>query len=128
MPRVSRGSTPPAIPGASRLRLGRSGRGPEWTAVTFPADIPEITAVGGTEFNESGGAGWNAKNGPTGATATGYLPEKGWNDTAASGGIWASGGLASVSVPETMVPDRPRRAERRRQRRARYLAYRVRRA
>jgi hypothetical protein len=69
-------------------------------AVTFPGDIPEVTAVGGTEFNESGGAGWNTGNSATYGSAKGYLPEKGWNDTALGGGIWASGGGASVVFPK----------------------------
>jgi hypothetical protein len=65
-------------------------------AVTFPADIPEITAVGGTEFDEAGSAGWSSQNSLTWQSVTGYLPEIGWNDTALGGGIWASGGGASV--------------------------------
>ena len=65
-------------------------------AVTFPADIPEVTAVGGTEFNESGSAGWSSTNSSTWQSANGYLPEKGWNDTSLGDGIWASGGGASV--------------------------------
>ena len=65
--------------------------------VTFPADIPEVTAVGGTEFNEPNGAGWASKNTSTFASVTGYLPEKAWNDTASGGGIAASGGGASVT-------------------------------
>ncbi len=69
-------------------------------AVSFPADIPEITAVGGTEFNESGNAGWNNTNSATGGSATGYLPEKAWNDTPSGGGIWGSGGGASVVFPK----------------------------
>jgi Pro-kumamolisin, activation domain/Bacterial Ig-like domain (group 3) len=68
--------------------------------VTFPADIPEITAVGGTEFSESGSAGWSATNSATFGSATGYIPEKAWNDTALGGGIWASGGGASAVFPK----------------------------
>ncbi len=68
--------------------------------VTFPADIPEITAVGGTEFSESGGSGWSATNSATFGSATGYIPEKAWNDTALGGGIWASGGGASTVFPK----------------------------
>jgi hypothetical protein len=68
--------------------------------VSFPADIPEITAVGGTEFNETGSTGWNSSNSSTSASATGYLPEKGWNDTASGGGIWASGGGKSAVFPK----------------------------
>ncbi len=69
-------------------------------AVSYPADIPEITAVGGAEFNESGSAGWSTQNSATMGSATGYLPEKAWNDTALGGGIWASGGGASVVFPK----------------------------
>jgi hypothetical protein len=69
-------------------------------AVTYPADIPEITAVGGAEFNESGSAGWSAQNSATWGSAAGYLPEKAWNDTSLGGGIWASGGGASVVFPK----------------------------
>lgn len=65
-------------------------------AVTLPADIPEVTGVGGTEFNETGSTGWNSQNALTGQSATGYLPEIAWNDTALGGGIWASGGGSSV--------------------------------
>jgi subtilase family serine protease len=67
--------------------------------VTFPADIPEITAVGGTEFNE-GSTGWSATNSSTWQSATGYLPEKAWNDTPSGGGIWASGGGVSAVFPK----------------------------
>ena len=38
-------------------------------SVTFPADIPEVTAVGGTEFNETSNAVWSAKNGVNGGSA-----------------------------------------------------------
>jgi len=66
-------------------------------SVTFPADIPEVTAVGGSEFNEANGQGWASKNSSTFASATGYLPEKAWNDSSNGGGIAASGGGASVT-------------------------------
>ena len=65
-------------------------------SVIFPANIPEVTAVGGTEFNETGNSGWNAQNGTSGASVTGYLPEKAWNDTALGHGIAAGGGGASA--------------------------------
>jgi len=69
-------------------------------AVTFPVDVPEVTAVGGTEFAESGNTGWSGQNSATLSSATGYLPEKAWNDTALGGGIWASGGGASKAFPK----------------------------
>lgn len=61
-------------------------------AVLLPASIPEVTAVGGTEFAESfsGGNFWNAEG-----SATGYIPEQVWNDTVLSDTLLASGGGAS---------------------------------
>ena len=64
-------------------------------AVEFPASIPEVTSVGGTEFNEGGGIYWSATNGPTGGSAQLYIPEIGWNDTPALSVLEASGGGAS---------------------------------
>ena len=52
-------------------------------AVSFPASVPEITAVGGTEFNEGNGSYWNAANGTHGGSARSYVPEMAWNDTGA---------------------------------------------
>jgi subtilase family serine protease len=64
-------------------------------AVTSPADVPEITAVGGTELNE-GSSGWSATNGSTLASVTGYLPEEAWDDIVAGYDIESGGGGASV--------------------------------
>jgi uncharacterized protein (TIGR03437 family) len=73
-------------------------------AVNFPASIPEVTAVGGTEFNEAGGTYWNATNGPNGGSATSYIPETAWNDTVKSvadgKGIDATGGGVSSFYPK----------------------------
>jgi subtilase family serine protease len=57
---------------------------------TFPASIPEVTGVGGTEFVEAGGAYWGSQS------ALSYIPEKAWNDTALAETLEASGGAASV--------------------------------
>ena len=64
-------------------------------AVDAPASIPEITGLGGTTFNEQGGAYWSAAG-----TATGYIPETVWNDTSASYGLASGGGGASVFFPQ----------------------------
>ena len=64
-------------------------------SVVFPASFPEITAVGGTEFTETGGAGWNTQNTATWASATGWITEKAWNDTAPGKTISSTGGGAS---------------------------------
>jgi uncharacterized protein (TIGR03437 family) len=63
-------------------------------AVSFPASLPEVTAVGGTEFNEQASS-W-AGNSLNLSSVAGYLPEVAWNDTSAAFGLRASGGGASV--------------------------------
>jgi uncharacterized protein (TIGR03437 family) len=62
----------------------------------FPASIPEVTAVGGTEFDEGSGNYWNPFNLANGASAISYIPEMAWNDSAAAGTIQASGGGPSI--------------------------------
>jgi uncharacterized protein (TIGR03437 family) len=69
-------------------------------AVNFPASIPEVTAVGGTEFNEGGGTYWNTSNGSTGGSALSYIPEMAWNDTTLGGKFYATGGGASSFYPK----------------------------
>jgi subtilase family serine protease len=69
--------------------------------VSLPASVPEITAVGGTEFGEGSLSYWIGNNGPGGGSALSYIPETAWNDTAvneALGGVIGSsgGGLSSV--------------------------------
>jgi len=64
-------------------------------SVDAPASVPEVTGVGGTEFNEGSGTYWNASNSSSLASAQGYIPEMVWNDsglanTPASGGGGAS--------------------------------------
>ena len=68
--------------------------------VNLPASIPEVTAVGGTEFNEGGLSYWNATNNLNGASATSYIPETSWNDTLLGGGLAASGGGKSSVYPK----------------------------
>lgn len=63
-------------------------------SVSFPASLPEVTAVGGTEFNEPD-FNWNSRNSSDGTSVFGYLPEVGWNDTSQAAGLRASGGGAS---------------------------------
>ena len=68
--------------------------------VQVPSDIPEVTAVGGTMFNEAGGAYWNPVNSLTNGTALSYIPEAAWNETSLPGGLGAGGGGASVLFPK----------------------------
>ncbi len=52
--------------------------------VSLPASVPEVTAVGGTEFNEGSVSYWSGSNGLYGGSALSYIPEMAWNDTAVS--------------------------------------------
>ncbi len=65
-------------------------------AVGIPASVPEVTAVGGTEFNEGSLTYWSASNGPYGGSALSYIPEVSWNDTVANGSLAASSGGLSA--------------------------------
>ena len=68
----------------------------EGLAVQFPSDSPDVTGVGGTEFNEGTGTYWNSKNGSGDGSATSYTPEMVWNDDATSQALASSGGGAST--------------------------------
>jgi subtilase family serine protease len=64
-------------------------------SVDLPASIPEVTAVGGSEFQEGSGTYWSSTNTANLASALSYIPETTWNDTNSSG-LASSGGGASV--------------------------------
>ena len=90
--------------GAADCESGGASSATHGLAVNFPASIPEVTAVGGTEFNEGSGTYWNTGNGPNGGSARSYIPEMAWNDTAVSvaagQGLAATGGGASSFYPK----------------------------
>lgn len=65
-------------------------------AVDVPASIPEVTGVGGTEFNEGSGQYWNSTNDTSEASALSYIPETSWNDSAIVGQPDATGGGTSI--------------------------------
>ncbi len=65
-------------------------------AVIIPASLPEVTGVGGTQFNEGSGNYWSTKNGKGMASAVSYIPEAAWNETTDGSALGASGGGASV--------------------------------
>jgi uncharacterized protein (TIGR03437 family) len=65
-------------------------------AVPFPGGIPEVTSVGGSQLDDSGGAYWNASNGAAGGSAISYIPERAWNDTAAAHVLSGGGGGSST--------------------------------
>ena len=68
-------------------------------AVISPSSIPEVTGVGGTEFNEGSGTYWNSTNDSSHASALGYTPEMAWNDASGDPSnlrLWSSTGGASI--------------------------------
>jgi len=69
-------------------------------AVWFPASIPEITAVGGTEFDDASGNYWATQNSANAASALSYIPEIAWNDSALLYGLASGGGGASTFFPK----------------------------
>ena len=72
-------------------------------AVSFPASIPEVTAVGGTSFADQGnnwGANyWDTANSQTDASALSYIPENAWNDSGIADVLAASAGGLSALYP-----------------------------
>ncbi|MBZ5726717.1 MAG: Ig-like domain repeat protein [Acidobacteriia bacterium] len=75
---------------------GSSPAGIHGPAVDLPGSIPEVTSVGGSEFNEGTGKYWAAINASNGSSAQSYIPEMAWNDTLADGGLASGGGGASI--------------------------------
>ncbi len=68
-------------------------------SVDFPASCPQVTAVGGLEFNEGAGNYWSATNTPNnanGASALSYIPEMVWNDSGTDDQPSGGGGGLSV--------------------------------
>jgi len=78
------------------LVVATHGRG-----IQFPENMPEVTSVGGTLFNEGSGTYWSTTNSAAG-TALSYIPEVAWNETSVAFGLGASGGGASrqLSKPD----------------------------
>jgi hypothetical protein len=87
--------------GAAACDLSHSSQATQGLAVNGPASIPEVTAVGGTEFNEGGGTYWGNSNGANGGSALSYIPELAWDDSSAgtgfqTGALASTGGGASI--------------------------------
>jgi uncharacterized protein (TIGR03437 family) len=67
-------------------------------SVQTPGSLPEVTAVGGTQFSEGTGTYWAATNTPTFGSALSYIPEIAWNETTAAG-LASTGGGNSIYYP-----------------------------
>jgi subtilase family serine protease len=59
-------------------------------AVQFPAAMPEVTGIGGSQFVEGTGTYWATGNSSTFGSALSYIPEAAWNESSSSG-LGASG-------------------------------------
>jgi len=69
-------------------------------AVDSPGSVPEVTAMGGTEFFEGTSNYWAASNSnPNSGSALSYIPEIVWNETS-SQGLAAGGGGRSIFYPQ----------------------------
>ena len=75
-------------------------------AVDAPGSIPEVTSMGGTQFNEQGGSYWSATNTANDASALAYIPEMVWNTTAIEGRLAAGGGGAKHFFSAAGLADR----------------------
>jgi subtilase family serine protease len=75
-------------------------------SVDVPAAIPEVTGVGGSEFNEGSGTFWSSTNNSNNGSALSYIPEKAWNDTGigARKTVAAGGGGKSIFFLKTDAP------------------------
>jgi uncharacterized protein (TIGR03437 family) len=68
--------------------------------VSYPASVPEVTAVGGTTFKDSGGSYWAPSNDANGASALSYIPETAWNDSVLRNDFIGTGGGVSSLFPK----------------------------
>jgi uncharacterized protein (TIGR03437 family) len=85
---------------AGATACDRNGPTPQATkgvSIGLPSSFPEITAVGGTEFNDGNGAGYfSSTNDANGGSALSYIPERPWNDAALTNSVEGTGGGASI--------------------------------
>jgi subtilase family serine protease len=80
---------------------GGSASSGSGAAINGLCSSPYSTCVGGTEFVEGSNPGqyWLPGNNSVYGSATGYIPEAVWNESASNGGsgLWAGGGGASIT-------------------------------
>src|SRR5439155_1126952 len=105
--------------GAAGCDPGGPTQATKGLGVNILASAPEVTAVGGTTFNEGSGNYWSSSNNSTTrASALSYIPETSWNDTPSLGALWSTGGGLSLyyakpswqtgpGVPNDSVRDMP---------------------
>uniref|UniRef100_Q01UW0 Peptidase S8 and S53, subtilisin, kexin, sedolisin n=1 Tax=Solibacter usitatus (strain Ellin6076) TaxID=234267 RepID=Q01UW0_SOLUE len=85
---------------------------------SFPADLPEVTSVGGTMFNEGDSRYWSNNSTASTASALSYIPEVAWNESASLSSLTSGGGgpsqyfskpfwQAGPGVPDDRFRDTP---------------------
>ncbi len=85
--------------GAADCDSGNATSAVDGLAVDVPAAVPEVTAVGGTEFSADKTAPatyWNSTQDAHDGSALQYIPEGIWNDTSEEGSLTAGGGGVST--------------------------------
>ena len=87
-------SGPAGCDGFVGFKFATQGR-----SVTWPAVMPEVTGVGGTQFVEGTGTYWATTNSPNFGSALSYIPESAWNESNPAGLI-SSGGGSAVSYAQ----------------------------
>jgi uncharacterized protein (TIGR03437 family) len=87
--------------GAAGCELGDMPFAENGIAVDFPAALPEVTGVGGTQFAEGAGTYWATTNSSGDSSALSYIPEAVWNESSAEG-LAAGGGGASLFYPKPL--------------------------
>lgn len=65
-------------------------------SVDVPGSIPEVTGLGGTEFNEGGGQFWSSTNNTNSGSAVSYIPEVVWNDSTPNNPSASGGGVSVI--------------------------------
>jgi uncharacterized protein (TIGR03437 family) len=64
--------------------------------VDFPSILPEVTAVGGTQFVEGTGTYWAGTNSGDRSSALSYIPEAAWNESGMIGLLSTGGGISQI--------------------------------
>ncbi|HMC61067.1 MAG TPA: S53 family peptidase [Candidatus Solibacter sp.] len=79
---------------------GNSGNG-AGLGVDSPADIPEVTGIGGTTLSEGSAQYWTAANNANGGSVLSYIPEAVWNDSTQGNPAAGGGGASTVFAQPT---------------------------